>query len=124
MQADEQRFLAIQEQRNRLARNDPRHAELGPEEHRLFTKGVISENPLAAIPMAAMIPAYTAAKYIAQNPGANAALMQTNPLMGEIMNALIKYKKINQSRSPASMQEMGSAYRGLWQGLLAGFSGE
>lgn len=82
-------FLEVVDARAKLPRNSPAHAVLGPLEHRKYVQGVVQENPLQAAPMALAIPAYTLAK----------ALRLTN------------------ARSPASFDEMGQAYRGLWEGL-------
>lgn len=77
-----------------LPKGDPRHAVIGPAEHRAFARDWTRRNPLSAVPvLLGGIPAYTVAK----------AAGMTN------------------ARSPASTQEMTEAYKGLGEGLLQGF---
>lgn len=78
--------------RNTLPANDPRQAELGPLEHQQVMQEMVSRNPLSALPLALVgIPGYTLGKATGMIQGA---------------------------RSPASLEEMEDAYRGLWQGLV------
>lgn len=78
--------------RARLPRNDPMQASIGPMEHAAFAREWTEEQPYFAVPsLLAAIPAYTAAKYLGLFGGKN--------------------------RSPASLEEMAEAYRGMGQGL-------
>lgn len=88
----QQSFLSLIEQRNALPRNDPQHAVLGPAEHRAFAREWTQEQPLRAVPsLLAGIPAYTGAKALG----------------------------LTKARSPASLNEMAEAYRGMWEGLAS-----
>ena len=73
------------------ARNQPGadQSKLGPIEHGQFTEATVRQNKAMAIPLAVAIPAYTAAKALG----------------------------ILKTRSPASMEEMKQAYKGIWKGL-------
>ena len=86
----QQSFLSLVDQRNALPRNDPQHAVLGPAEHRAFAREWTKEQPLIAAPaLLASIPAYTGAKALG----------------------------LTKARSPASLNEMAEAYRGMWEGI-------
>lgn len=77
--------------RNSLPDNHPLHAILGPLEHRAFAREWAKENPYLAVPSILFAaPFYSAAK------GAG----------------------ILQGRSPASFNEISSAYQGAYQGML------
>lgn len=73
------------------AQNKDEQNALARKEHQAFAREVVTENPLMAVPLAAAIPLYTGAK----------ALGLTN------------------ARSDASFAEMGDAYKGVGQGLMA-----
>ena len=81
---------ALYRMRASMAPNDPRQAQLGPLEHGAFVEEAVRENPLMALPMAAAIPAYTLGK-------------ATGLISG--------------TRSPASVDEMVEAYKGMIRGL-------
>ena len=76
--------------RRSMASDDPRQAEVAPYEHQAYARETVAQNPLYAASLGVAIPAYTLAK-----------------LAG-----------LTGARSPASMQEMQSGYRGIGQGLL------
>lgn len=76
-------------QRLSLPPGDPRHAELGPEEHRQFMQELAESNPLQALAVSALIPLYTAGKAV-----------------GAI-----------KARSPASVAEMSAGYQGMFAGF-------
>ena len=63
----------------------------GNAEHQAYTRGVVEENPLAAIPLAAMIPAYD-----------------------------IKKRFTGEGRSEPGLAQMGAGYAGIMQGLRNG----
>lgn len=66
----------------------------GPPEHADFARQWAQQNPAVALPsLLAGIPAYSGVKALAQRLG------------------------MMQNRSPASLEEMGAAYRGMWEGL-------
>lgn len=70
--------------------NDDMQAMLGPMEHEAFAREYTEENPWVGAPaMLAAAPAYTAAKALGLHGG----------------------------RSPASMNEIAQAYRGVGEGL-------
>lgn len=76
--------------RDKLAPDDPRQAEIAKYEHQAFAREWVKENPaLATASLAAAIPAYTAGK----------------------ATGLVK------SRTPASLDEMTAAFKGIGQGL-------
>lgn len=76
--------------RNSLPADDPRQAELAPYEHQAFAREWVKENPVTATAsLLAAIPGYTAAKEV-----------------GAV-----------KSRTPASLDEMAAAYKGVGQGL-------
>ncbi len=77
--------------RDLIPRDSPLHAVYGPLEHGQFTQDEVGRNPLMAIPMLAFIPAYTGLKAMGAFPRA---------------------------RSPASLDEMAEAYRGVGRGLI------
>ena len=64
-------------------------AALGPQEHAQFAEETVRQSKAMAVPLAVAIPAYSAAKAL----------------------GLVK------TRSPASFDEMGQAYKGIWRGL-------
>lgn len=76
-------------QRNSLPADDPRQAQLAPQEHGQFTQEVVRDRPWMALPLAAATPAYTAGKA--------AGLID--------------------ARSPASLSEISEAYKGIMRGL-------
>lgn len=77
--------------RSSLPANDPRQATIGPYEHAAFAREWTQENPALAIPsLAVSIPGYSLAKFLG----------------------------LTHARSPASLSEMGLAYRGMGSGLL------
>ena len=83
---------ALLAMRDALPADDPRQAVLAPYEHAAFAREWTRDDPLVAVPsLAVSIPGYSIAK-----------------LLG-----------LTHSRSPASLSEMGQAYRGMGQGLLA-----
>lgn len=76
--------------RNSLPSDDPRQQELAPFEHQAFAREWVKENPVeATASLMAAIPAYSAGKAV-----------------GAI-----------KSRTPASLDELTAAYRGVGQGL-------
>lgn len=77
---------ASKEEQNRLA----------PLEHGKYTEGVVTENPLQAIPMSLAIPAYTTGKAV-----------------GAI-----------KARSDPSWEEVSQAYKGIGRGLYNAMFGE
>lgn len=78
--------------RNSLPPDDPRQQLLAPYEHQAFAREWTQQQPWIAVPsLLAAIPGYT----------------------------LGKATGVIHSRSPASLNEMADAYRGLGQGLLS-----
>lgn len=76
--------------RNELKPDDPRQVELAKYEHQAFAREFVKENPVAATAsLLAAIPGYSAGK----------------------ATGVIK------ARTPASLDEMAAAYRGIGQGL-------
>lgn len=100
--------------RDSLSRDDPRHAALGPLEHRDFVRETVAQgNPLMALALAAGTPAYTALKYVAQNPSIASAMPRgIGPGMLSLANSIA-----GRARSPASIDEMLAAYQGLFSGI-------
>ncbi len=80
-------FLALEEARTSASKEEQNR--LAPLAHAKFTEGVVTETPIAAIPMAAAIPIYTAGKAI-----------------GTI-----------KTRSNPSWEEVSQAYKGIGKGL-------
>jgi hypothetical protein len=76
--------------RNALPAGSPLQAVLGPLEHGQFVEDAVRSNPLSALPLMLAIPGYTAAKATGL---------------------------IDNTRSPASWDEMFAAYRGMLRGL-------
>jgi len=62
---------------------------LGPIDHRVAMRGIVSENPWMALPMAAAVPGYSISKALG----------------------------FERSRSPASSREITEAYGGIYEGL-------
>ena len=63
---------------------------LGPQEHQAFAREWTRDNPWLAVPsLTAAIPMYSGAKALG----------------------------LTKARSPASLDEMASGYRGMWEGL-------
>lgn len=76
--------------RNSLDPGDPRQVELAQAEHQAFAREWVKENPVTATAsLLAAIPGYSAGKAVG----------------------------LVHSRTPASLDEMASAYRGIGQGL-------
>ncbi len=98
-----------------LAPDDPLHELLAPIEHRAFARESVSESPVMAASLGIAIPAYTGAKWLAQNTD-----------LGRATLGQMDYFK---DSSPASFQEMAQAFRGVgegmatWQGQIAGAMG-
>lgn len=108
-----EQFASLNFDRNRIGRNDPRQDVLAPKEHQAFARGVVADNPMLAIPMAAAIPAYTAGKALNRVPevvGSMPPMLQ--PAMRYMQN------QTKQARSKPSIQEMADAYTGVLQGLI------
>jgi hypothetical protein len=76
--------------RNSLPKDDPRQAEIAPYEHQAFAREWVKEDPVTATAsLLGAIPAYSAAKAVG----------------------------VVKSRTPASFDEIASAYKGIGQGL-------
>ena len=73
---------------------------LAPAEHLDFARTTVEENPLMAAPLAIATPLY----YLAKQP----ALMGLGQRMG----------LIGQDATPASIDQLFAAYRGIGQGLF------
>lgn len=107
METNLEKFARVQREREALPWNDPRQADLAMEDHRLFSRDTVAENPLMAIPLAAMIPAYAATKYIAKNP----------LIRPELRNAINQSGLTDEAATPPSWGQIGSAFTGIGQGL-------
>jgi hypothetical protein len=77
--------------RDRLPPDHPLHAVYGPLEHGQFTEETVQGNPLMALPLAVATPAYTAGKAVG----------------------------LIDARSPASLDEVLEAYKGIGRGLFS-----
>ena len=80
--------------RNSIPADDAQQAFLAPIEHAAFAREATAENPLSAIPLALAIPAYSGAKAIG----------------------------LTNARSPATLDEVLQAYRGIGRGLSDRFN--
>lgn len=102
--------------RQKMPRNDPMQAVIGPLEHREFVRDMVGgAGMLPAASMAAATPAYTAGKYIDQKFAEGGAA--GNPLLYALY-ALAKSKgMLGRPRSPASWDEIFAGYQGLFSGL-------
>lgn len=83
---DWQELLALREQ----ARGQAEQNRVANYEHQRYARDTVEENPLMAVPMAAMIPAYQAFKAVRGN-----------------------------ARSEGGLDQMGAGYKGILQGVLA-----
>jgi hypothetical protein len=81
------RWASLVGERNRAPQN--RQSILGPLEHGAYAEYKVAQNPLNALIMLGLIPGYTASKALG----------------------------IKSGRSPASIEEMSEAYKGMWRGL-------
>lgn len=93
--------------RDKLPRDDPRHAVYGPMEHRQFTREAVERNPLMAVPLGMFTPIYTAGKAldkVARDRGIPRPEWWKNV--------------VGNSRSPASMDEIWAGYHGITEGML------
>jgi hypothetical protein len=77
--------------RNVLPADSPLHAVYGPLEHGQFTEETVQGNPFMALPLAVATPAYTAGKAVG----------------------------LIDARSPASLDEILEAYKGIGRGLFS-----
>ena len=112
-------FLALNDARN--GASPEMQKVLAPLEHRAFTKGLVSENPLMAIPMAVATPAYTAGKVIAKGPTAPGPAGIPYNMIRELTRS--KKLGLQNTRSPASVEEMKQGYIGILEGLLSKLGG-
>lgn len=111
------RFTELQQARE--GASPEAQKQLGPLEHRAFTRELVQENAAMAIPMALATPAYTAGKTIARTPPMPGA----QGLPYNILQQLAKSQGLHKTRSPASVEEVMQGYMGILEGLASKFSG-
>lgn len=91
-----------------LAREKPGadQRRLAPAEHRAFAREAVEENPIMALSLGIAIPAYTAAKMLAN-------VSKDVPLFSTLFSAA----NLDKSRSGASLKEVTEGFKGISEGL-------
>jgi len=91
-----------------LAREKPGadQKRLAPAEHRAFAREAVADNPAMALSLGLAIPAYTAAKMLAD-------MSKDVPLLSMLFSST----SMDQSRSGASVDEVTEGFKGIGEGI-------